>query len=233
MELELDIACQDSRVLLYFAISLTFAKPHKLGWDPTMTRLYTDDGVQYDIAVHVSTTETVLYRTLDLLAFDGTSLQVISRATRVWKAVKIEDGQPTGDPVALKDVWVDRDREREGDIVSRVLQSDFLTHQPKLKTMIVPVDCHGDVLVEGKQDQTLEVVGFLRKGADHSSNAKGGTYKYVSRVHHRIVYGEVGEPLAKATSLHKVFCALKDVILGESINVATKCDINAIFQGHL
>lgn len=184
--------------------------------------------MQYDIMVNVSPTATALYRTLDLLSHEGGALRVLSRGTRVWKAVKIVDGEPTGDPVALKDVWVDSDREREGDVVSQVLQSTYLSENADMKIFFIPVHCHGDVIISGKKDRTPEVVRYSRTDTipgDPSDDERP------SRVHYRIVYGEVGEPLSKVTSLYKVFRALKDAVIGEPIRSRMKFDLTTTQRG--
>lgn len=212
---------QDYWVLLRFVISVSFADHHKLGWDPTMTRTSRDGEVQYDITVRSAEAETAVYRTIGVLSDRGAE-RLLGRGTRVWKAVKLVDGEEIGDPVALKDTWVDSNRDREGDILSQVLQSDFVAKEHKeLEKYFITAHTHGDVFVADVQDHTPT---FLYPDpAPYSKGSVCLATRPISssrvrltgfQVHYRIVYTEVGESLAETTSLHTVFKALEDAIYG-------------------
>ncbi|KAJ3555477.1 hypothetical protein NM688_g2556 [Phlebia brevispora] len=216
---------EDPTRLFKFVLSLTFAEPHMLGWDPTMTRIDVDGQVQYDITVHPADSEPVIYRTLEVL-FDSGASNALGRGTRVWKAVKIEDGNAVGDPVALKDAWVDGNRRREGDIYFQVMASDFLNKEyEQLQRCLVAVQSHGDVLIDQAQDKTPTFFRSDPPSEDTHSEAHQSSHSSTARpaavnlgvhfqVHYRIVYKEVGESLAEATSLRTVFKALTDVVFG-------------------
>ncbi|KAJ3555479.1 hypothetical protein NM688_g2554 [Phlebia brevispora] len=218
---------ENSDALLHFVISVSFAEPYMLGWDPTMTSLNINGQIQYDITVRSANGEFTLYRTLGVLS-DSSTRKILGRGTRVWKATKIVDGEMTGDPVALKDAWVDSDRQREGDIYFQLLQSDFLAKQhPELRKYFISVQTHGDVFVAGALDRTptyIIVSPFPDPWESHSRTASGISRSHHTRsaapispfhqVHYRIVYGEVGEPLAEAISFRAVYKALVDVVNG-------------------
>ncbi|THG93529.1 hypothetical protein EW026_g7729, partial [Hermanssonia centrifuga] len=157
-----------------------------------------------------------LYRTINLLSDIG-SADLIGRGTRVWKAVKVVNGEEFGEPVALKDSWVDYNRQREGAIHDRIRESIIAIGQAELFTQyFLTVECYGDVLVLDEQDRT-------RLPQDHSVSSSPElaatslsvhTSEY-HQVHHRIVFKEVGLPLSKVTSLLEVFNALGDVVDGK------------------
>lgn len=119
-------ARQNWRTLFHFILSIVYAEPQDVGFDPTMTLLKQEDGTaRYDILVRSETGEEQLYRTLELLHNQGAEY-LVGRGTRVWKAVKIENGEEVGEPVVLKDAWVDHHRKREGTINSSTQESDNL-----------------------------------------------------------------------------------------------------------
>ena len=74
--------------MVKFFLSLLYAEPHELGWDPTIKRISPRDvkgpAVQYDIKVG-----DVWYRTQRLLSNAGAEV-LRGRGTRVWEARKLE-----------------------------------------------------------------------------------------------------------------------------------------------
>ncbi|KAJ3556690.1 hypothetical protein NM688_g1890 [Phlebia brevispora] len=212
---------KEYRTLLWFILSLSFSELHQLGWDPTMREIHVDNHLQYDITVRSADAETVVYRTLGLLS-DSNTHDILGRGTRVWKAVKLVDGEAAGSPVALKDAWVDSTREREGDNVSQILQGGFAKEHPELNEHIMKVQTHGDVFVAGVQDHTPTFLcsgsasaNELSPRAAQSRLRKGDSAPVPQfQVHYRIVYQEVGESLAEVTSLYTVFKALEEALYG-------------------
>ncbi|KAF7795043.1 hypothetical protein EIP86_006187 [Pleurotus ostreatoroseus] len=142
---------------------------------------------------------------------------VNSRGTRVWKAVKVENGTVIGDPVALKDCWVDSHREREGNINARIRSSATL----EVPTRILPLSlmtvlCHGDVLVSGTKDST-RILRSHESGPSHSRGTNDNREHQSSpahQIHYRIVFQEIGSDLDGATSLWVIFRALMDAAYG-------------------
>ena len=74
------------------------------------------------------------------------------RGTRVFEATEIDDqGCEKGSNVVLKDIWVDKDRMREGTILAQILneagaKGDECKHQ--VGKYFLTTICHGDVLLD-------------------------------------------------------------------------------------
>ncbi|KAJ3556689.1 hypothetical protein NM688_g1886 [Phlebia brevispora] len=212
----------DTRTLLHFILSVNFAKDRdQLGWDPTMARVDVDGQQQYDIEVHSEGSETSIYRTIGILSDYGAG-RIVGRGTRVWKAVHVMDGEPTGDHVALKDAWVHGWREREGIKYSRIMQSDYLSEHKDLQQHFITVLSHGDVSVSGKPDRTpiyppfavpLEKLPVLLESIRDASVGPASLSSYHFQVHYRVVYKEIGHPLSETNSLLVVFQALLEILV--------------------
>ena len=212
-----------------------YADYHALGFDPTVTIVDEKEGeARYDILVRSENGQERVYRTLDMLSSAGED-HLLCRGTRVWKAILLENGVETGLPVALKDSWVEENREREGHInaqirktaaeLSRnasnfVASASFIRQRSKApredilqtidKTMMT-VLAHGDVFIAGNFDRTKEVPG------ESSCEEHRPPENKVRLVHYRVVCQEVGKPLADEVSLAAIFKALTDVVSGTSI----------------
>ena len=207
--------------MLHFFAACLFARPHELGFDPTMTPVPQPDGtLQYDIVVRSADGEKQVYRTQELLSISRIDYPV-GKGTRVWKAVKLENGAERGEPVALKDSWVDEHRTREGYTIASINKSaveDELTEA--IKTALLTVETHGDVVVEGLLDRTRP---FPTEDASTNSPAEASTsssscaspHHTESLVHYRIVFKEVCEPLAEESSISRIFRALVDICKGK------------------
>ena len=165
-----------------------------------------DGSIQYDVCVP-SCDGPHVYRTTDIL-YDGGFGTLAGRGTRVWKARRLDAaGEMTGEPVALKDAWVDRHREREGDISARIRQSSSVLEPEDhelLNNMLLTVLDHGDVYISGLPDRTRLLPTVVPQN------------EFSGQVHYRIVCAEVGIPLREETSLHAVYQALVDVCGGAS-----------------
>ena len=95
-----------------------YAKPEELGWDPTITRQRIDGHTCYNITVDAfkgKRTVPIVFHTEQTLS-DLAADALHGRGTRVFKAHKLNctSGQMEGEPVTIKDIWVDDDRDREG-----------------------------------------------------------------------------------------------------------------------
>ena len=154
--------------------------------------------------MHPYCSDPLTYRTLALITDSG-AFDLLGRGTRVWKAVRIVNGEETGAPVVLKDAWVDSDREREGDIHWRRLHSDYFERErPELKEHFIAVEVHGDVMLMGSADCTP--CSFRGPSNAHVRSR--------SQTHYRIVYSEIGESLRNITSLRTIFQTLGDAVRG-------------------
>ena len=203
------------------------AEPHMLGFDPSMIPIRAADGsVQYDITVHTAQNDRQVFRTVRLL-FDGGSRAIFSRGTRVWEALRLDGlGNTVGEPVVLKDCWVDGFREREGDISARIRQSAVSLDDDDRTTlgeMLLTVVAHGDVQVAGASDRALRVPceepSDVVEEYDRFTGAGQGAEREEGRVHYRIVYAEVGKPLCDETSLFAIYKALVETCAGTYITL--------------
>lgn len=78
--------------------------------------------------------------------FDA-SAGIVSRGTRVFQARRLEsNGNEVGDPVVVKDIWMDDDRDREGDIIRKVCESLSEEDRPLLDKHLLTVLSHGNVV---------------------------------------------------------------------------------------
>lgn len=109
------LSLQDRISVIHFRLPVVimYAEPCELGWDPAVAPH--KDGLQYDSTVHSTDRTAQIYRTLCLISDSG-ARTIRVRGTRVWKTVFVQDGEESGEPVILKDVWPDSHRSREGDI---------------------------------------------------------------------------------------------------------------------
>ena len=136
-----------------------FADECALGFDPTI-RVHTtpkDGASEYEIDVRDVAGLTRTYRTQGLL-YESSSRRPLHRGTRVWKVVRLEHGDETGDSIVLKDSWVDNPREREGSVIARVLASASSSEARRaIEDALVDVSVYGDVYAGGQQDRTLDI----------------------------------------------------------------------------
>ncbi|KAG9020639.1 hypothetical protein FRB95_003837 [Tulasnella sp. JGI-2019a] len=142
----------NTQLLVQLFLSLSIATPERLGYDPTMQI------VPHSRQFRIVVTGTEQYLTEKVLCDHRTAGAVIGQATRVWSVRALNaDGEPTGDPLALKDVWVREGSPREGDIVSAILeQADndpiSATIRAELIAHLINVRAHGDVKILGASD---------------------------------------------------------------------------------
>ncbi|KAI0924857.1 hypothetical protein AcV7_007226 [Taiwanofungus camphoratus] len=153
----------DHKTVVHIFLSLMYAASHEVGWDPTICPVTDSEGKvlldsdgkrRFDITVRSADGTNVVYRTIKILADFGANAPQ-GRGTRVWEAKKLENGEECGEPVALKDSWIDSDRTREGALYGELRASDTSTDfQDAMKTFIMTVICEGDVYINGEIDDT-------------------------------------------------------------------------------
>lgn len=225
---------QDHQYLFRFVLSCLLAEQHELGFDPTMVALPPDSegNLQYDITVHSGRNTVQVYRTLDVI-FDAGSDRVLGRGTRVWKAVRVEGDNPVGEPVVLKESWVDAYRAREGDIDVRIRMAALkLTDddRTRLNDVLLTILDHGDVRIGDKTDRTPLLEPSRKRKRKVSPNE--------GQAHYRAVYQEVCTSLRDETSLSAVFDALI-VICGGKWRIQrishceTQCSPSGLYSLHL
>ncbi len=129
---------------------MLFSNETELGWDPTLRRL---ENGQFDMEWQSKSGEKQVYRTLELISDYGADA-LIGPAGRVWIAQRVVSGQLMGDPAILKDIWIEDDRKREGDIIREIYDSLPSDDQPEPSKPFLTVLCHGDVLVPSADNTT-------------------------------------------------------------------------------
>ena len=192
-----------------------------------MTPVLQQDGtLQYDILVRFSNGDEQVYRTQELLSIFNED-RICSRGTRVWKAIRVENGHEIGEPVALKDSWIDGRRAREGCTIANIKQSAARCGESEsIDAALLTVVIHGDVAVEGLQDRTrafprdTPLDSHTKDPTDSPPRNNNPSLGEVPRdspyqVHYRIVFKEVCESLADKKSISNVFKALFDTCEGK------------------
>ncbi|KAF8498440.1 hypothetical protein JB92DRAFT_3125288 [Gautieria morchelliformis] len=228
---------QEHERFIHFALSFCFATEIQMGWDPTIERLSIGSSEQYKIQVQDKVTGKVVYvKTVELIADFGADA-VRGRGTRVWKAL-LRQSDGTDMHVVVKDVWIDADRVREGDIRTMLEEqaSNNKTNKNKIAKHFVTVLFSGDVLIDGQIDDTFD---FIQRGHEippdsdelklrvHKSNgiavsvSTGGlpiTYPtmpffrrvYGPKAHYRLIFAQVAQPIYSIRTLPQFFLAMRD-----------------------
>jgi len=145
---------QDRDTIIRTFASFAFASREDLGYDPTITRTLADGQPQYEIQVMDK-----VYRTTDVLSNFGADA-IIGRGTRVFKVYDIKDVNKT--PRVLKDVWVEEDRSREGEILNNLFAKIQLEGgEDKLRDAqryFLTSVTYGDVKIHGQLDHTRNLI---------------------------------------------------------------------------
>ncbi len=150
-----------------------FASEEELGWDITMKRLKANPDVM-DITVRSADGAESVFRTVKILS-DFRADALLGRGTRVWEVVRVMNGKTYGKHLALKDVWIEADRPREGDILSTLRMSDQPGElQNVFNKFFLTVACHGDVFVldRGGRLQPDDTRAVMMRGHDLPEDAQ-------------------------------------------------------------
>jgi len=174
------------------------------------------------------------------------------RGTRVFKARLLDaEGNETGDPITIKDVWLDNNRDREGDIMEEICNEVSSENKIKLQQYLLMMECHGDVLIGGERDQTMLKSTFgaaaefylqstllipqrtltLSVGLPPSVQMCAPpepSREYPQKVQYRIVFKEVGVSLYNVRSLASAFSSLYDTISGKNCLISLGYTINVV-----
>ena len=238
-----DETYQDYSPTVEIFLRLMYADEIALGWDPTMERLSPRDhigDVQYLIEC-----SKVKYRTVRLIADVGAEA-ICSRGTRVWEVREVKkNGKEDPTPLALKDSWVDADREREGKILETIREeAEHLPDVFDFDKFFMRAKEYSDVYIGGVQDNTHRLIhgrhsvdGMLDKppsikaGLPKSSEPRNsvGTegasqvnnvdrpqlVEHSAKIHHRIVFAEVGTTIAEVDSLAAATLAMVGIVQGK------------------
>src|ERR1700722_16724701 len=155
---------QEPKTLISIFASLSFASDIDLGWDPSIQRVLVDGKMCYEIKVHEKRDEQIfqsVYRTFKVVSDVG-AIGLRGLGTRVFLAHPLdENGEVDGDPVVLKDAWVDVTRPREGQIREALLEAADEQDREVLERHTMTVLYSGDVLINGEPDNTHKMLRNL------------------------------------------------------------------------
>ena len=98
-----------------------------------------------------------VYQTARII-FDHRADALRGRGTRVFEAHHLEDNVEVGEPVVIKDVWVDDDREREDKILSQLLNNVDDKDKELIKKYFLTVLACGYIIISGKVDHTCDLI---------------------------------------------------------------------------
>lgn len=130
-------------------VALSYGSAIDLGFDPTIRASKgVDNKIFYDFTVKGTDSGgnpiTKVYRTIKSISEFSADV-IRGRGTRVYEVKEVDNGVPKGDTLALKDCWVDDDRELEGDILANILLDCKDEERELFLTLVV----HGLVEVDG------------------------------------------------------------------------------------
>lgn len=177
-----------------------------------------NDGQNYDITVTSDEHGPRIYRTLQLLSSPLVS-DFQSRGTRVWKAVLLEGGEPSGAPVALKDVWADPSMPSEGAIYRDIHASSVKTDLDTPSEYLLTPLAHGDVVL----NDALDCTPLFPPSSASSDACKPRTRNEIPdlldteptrKVHYRMVFAQVCRPIHQETSPGVIFQTLAQAAYG-------------------
>jgi len=201
------------------------------------------DPSQFIITVHSNDNKKERrFRTRKIISSFGAE-PLRGRGTRVYEAIEVDErSKEVGDPVVLKDIWIDHDRMREGAILAQLYEDADEEDKKLVKKYFLTTICHGDVLVEpGVADDTRDLMRELKTTPDSVFNlqekplieskhkvASGSqslramsrlpvphpNLTYSHKTHYRIVFKEKGDTVDLLKKLSDVMKVLVDIVAG-------------------
>ena len=225
--------------------AFAFADEAELGFDLGMKPVPDNPG-QFDITVHPSDAEESprTFRTVELLSSFGAE-PLRGRGTRVFKAIELDESEnPKGQHVVLKDIWIDSDRMREGNILTELYEAAEENDKPLVLKYFLTAIFHGDVrTISDSPDDTAKcIMRGLNIDPDRGQqfvlqhtpvlppNEKGSgsavlreacqvpVYRpriiYAPKTHYRIVFAEICKPIDDISSLSDVMSLLSEAARG-------------------
>jgi hypothetical protein len=159
---------QDHAPLIRMVNFLTYASQEQLGYDLTMTRLKDDSSrIQFEIETDNGRT----FRTTKVLA-DFAADSLLGRGTRVWEGYFMD--QPDRKR-AVKDVWVESDRELEGETLKKLREAYAKLEERDhiFENYFLTAELHGIVKHSGNiEDDTLTMMNGKSLPTDEVLNLK-------------------------------------------------------------
>jgi hypothetical protein len=184
-----------------------------------------------------------VFRTTQVISSYGAE-PLRGRGTRVFEAVEVdENGNITGSPVVLKDIWIDSDRTREGNILASLHAAANIEDRQLVEKHFLTTVYHGDVWTE--HDVLDDTANALMRGLSitphHASlfklqrtlihkyeppsgsealraisrvQAPHSYLSYAHKTHYRIVFKERGITVDRMNILSDVMMAFTETVSG-------------------
>ena len=149
--------------------AFAFADQVSLGFDPTIQPDIGNKG-QFVITIYPDNDKRDPRRfgTKQTISSSGAD-PLRGRGTRVFGAVEIDgNGESIGSSVVVKDMWIDSDRMREGDILASLLEEADEEDKELVKRHFLTVACQGDVWTT--HDTRDDTANALMRGLDIASD---------------------------------------------------------------
>lgn len=182
------------------------------------------------------------FRTEKLISNVGAQA-IRGRGTRVWRVRKLLNGKVSGKTMVLKDCWIYSDQKREADVLEEIKASARDDDDRRVfNRHLLTVVCHGDVYIDEETDSTSRGakipvehgwydLGHVRSQPGQATNPPvpiGSTMatistdlsaprtaaQYENKIHYRIVFTEVAEPIDSIRSACFTFFYLSQILNG-------------------
>ena len=209
--------------------AFAFADQKSLGFDPTIEP-YPGDGGQFVITVHPKGDKLNPRRFLtEKILYSHGAEPLRGRGTRVFEAVEIgpNENRIGSSSVVLKDIWIDSDRRREGDILTSLYEEADTKDRPLVRRYFLTAVCDGDVWTEMDilddtantlmrgLDMTVSPASSINSPPNSLSNPQGKlTQTYTPKTHYRIVFEEKGRTIDRLNTLPEVMTVLTETVSG-------------------
>ena len=149
--------------------TFAFADQESLGFDTTIQPDIGNNG-QFVLTVYPDNNKqnSRRFRVMQILDSYGAE-PLRGRGTRVFYAVEIDGNRETnGSNVVIKDMWIDSDRMREGDILALLLKEADEGDKELVRRHFLTTICQGDVWTT--QDTRDDTAHALMRGLDIASD---------------------------------------------------------------
>ncbi|KAF9507935.1 hypothetical protein BS47DRAFT_1366317 [Hydnum rufescens UP504] len=133
-------------------------------------------------------------------------------------------GKEMGDPIVLKDIWIDHDHMREGTILAQLYEDVDKEDKKLVKKHFLTTVCHGDVLIEPSVvDDTWDLMQGLKTTPDITSGLQSlhamsqlhvphPNLTYSHKTHYHIVFKEKGDTIDLLKKPCDVMKVLGDIV---------------------
>ncbi|KII92452.1 hypothetical protein PLICRDRAFT_172541 [Plicaturopsis crispa FD-325 SS-3] len=243
----------DVEKVIHIYASFAFATPAEMGWDPTIRAIPNTSPTEYDISVHSDDqTRPTVYHSARLI-WDSAAEEMHGPATRIFEAVDPATGRNIAIKDAWRDHKRESEGASVRMVMGK-LDNLGERGQP-FKKYFMDVLEYGDVQVDGQPDDTLKLgmrgmplpekygVLSLLRPARTTEEATGNhpivadlelafdirarpDFEYRHRVHHRVVFADVGTPIHDLVRLKDRAQALVDSLKGHK----ALCDMGYVHR---